>query len=216
QHAALDLSAYKGVSPVELFGRTQFPLIGDAPYSVTLGPHSFYWFHLTPIEAAHERPSAQRPGMQLAVQGSWTNVFSGRTSPILEDRLVSYLQSQRWFGGKARQIKSASFKEIVPIPLDNTDASLTQIQIEYTEEDPDLYILPLAFASGERADQLSTTSPNSVLASIIVRDKQSEQTGCLYDAVYDKDFCKCLVEMITKRRQLRGAAGAFVATSLRT
>src|SRR5215467_3011441 len=56
QYARLDLSAFKGTSPVELFGRAEFPPIGDSPYFMTLGPHSFYWFSLTQVEAMRERP----------------------------------------------------------------------------------------------------------------------------------------------------------------
>ncbi len=48
QHVQLDLSAYQGMVPVELFGRTPFPTIQAAPYFLSLGPHSFYWFYLTP------------------------------------------------------------------------------------------------------------------------------------------------------------------------
>ena len=36
---------------VELIGETPFPLIGELPYFVTLGPHSFYWFRLVRPEA---------------------------------------------------------------------------------------------------------------------------------------------------------------------
>ena len=32
--------------PVELFGETVFPRIGEAPYFLSLGPHTFYWFRL--------------------------------------------------------------------------------------------------------------------------------------------------------------------------
>src|SRR6059036_750939 len=45
-YVELDLSAYKGMVPVELFGHTRFPSIGELPYFLTLGPHAFYWFKL--------------------------------------------------------------------------------------------------------------------------------------------------------------------------
>ncbi len=48
QPAELDLRRYNGWTPVEMFGETRFPRIGDLPYFVTLGPHSFYWFRLEP------------------------------------------------------------------------------------------------------------------------------------------------------------------------
>src|SRR5262249_45222593 len=47
QFAAINLSEFKGVTPVEVFGRTTFPTIEDSPYLLTLGAHSFYWFALS-------------------------------------------------------------------------------------------------------------------------------------------------------------------------
>lgn len=46
QCCELDLSTHNGYRPVELIGETPFPLIGELPYFITLGPHSFYWFRL--------------------------------------------------------------------------------------------------------------------------------------------------------------------------
>jgi maltose alpha-D-glucosyltransferase / alpha-amylase len=215
QYAALDLSAFKGTAPVELFGHAQFPTISESPYVLTLGPHSFYWFLLTPVGAVYDRGGGRKPPLQITVQDDWQNVFAGKARTALEDQLIPYLQSQRWFGGKARQIKSARFREIVPVSFDSTDATMTQVQIEYTQEDPEIYVLPLSFASGEKADQIAASSPNTVLAKVAVREKETEKTGCLYDAVLDKTFCKSLVEMIARRRHLRGASGEFVASPTR-
>ncbi len=50
QPAELDMSAYNGSRPVELFGRIPFPKIGDLPYLITFGPHGFYWFELRAME----------------------------------------------------------------------------------------------------------------------------------------------------------------------
>ncbi|HJU12503.1 MAG TPA: maltose alpha-D-glucosyltransferase, partial [Candidatus Binataceae bacterium] len=46
QYVELDLSRFKGCAPIELFGRTQFPRIGELPYLLTLGPHMFDWFSI--------------------------------------------------------------------------------------------------------------------------------------------------------------------------
>ena len=51
QFCELDLSPFKGMVPVELFGQTRFPVIGDSFYFLTLGPHNFYWFSLERQEA---------------------------------------------------------------------------------------------------------------------------------------------------------------------
>jgi maltose alpha-D-glucosyltransferase / alpha-amylase len=47
QAVELDLSAYEGRRPVEVFGRSRFPKIGELPYLLTLAPRGFYWFQLT-------------------------------------------------------------------------------------------------------------------------------------------------------------------------
>ena len=47
QAVELDLSAYEGRVPVEVFGRSRFPSIGEWSYLLTLAPRGFYWFQLT-------------------------------------------------------------------------------------------------------------------------------------------------------------------------
>jgi maltose alpha-D-glucosyltransferase / alpha-amylase len=46
QAVELDLREYEGRYPVELFGRSRFPRIGELPYLLTLGSRGFYWFEL--------------------------------------------------------------------------------------------------------------------------------------------------------------------------
>jgi maltose alpha-D-glucosyltransferase/alpha-amylase len=50
QAVELDLSEYEGRYPVELFGRSRFPRIGELPYLLTLAPRGFYWFELAQPE----------------------------------------------------------------------------------------------------------------------------------------------------------------------
>jgi maltose alpha-D-glucosyltransferase/alpha-amylase len=46
QYVELDLSKFKGWTPVELWSNSPFPPIGELPYLLTLGPHNFLWFQL--------------------------------------------------------------------------------------------------------------------------------------------------------------------------
>jgi maltose alpha-D-glucosyltransferase/alpha-amylase len=215
QYAGLDLSSFQGTAPVEVFGRTQFPHIGETPYLLTLGPHAFYWFELKPAGAVYQRAPGAKMPLQITVQGVWSNVFTGKARQTLEDRLIGYIQEQRWFGGKARDIKTATFIETVPISFDSVKACLTQIQVEYTEEAAEIYVLPLSFATGEQADEIRKSSPGAVIAEVTIRDKQASTEGLLYDAVLDKEFCKSLIDMIARRKQLRGVGGDFIALPTR-
>ena len=42
----LDLQRFQGWAPVEMFGNTRFPPIGEAPYVMSLAAHGFLWFRL--------------------------------------------------------------------------------------------------------------------------------------------------------------------------
>ena len=94
QFVELDLSAYKGMAAVELFGRTEFPPIGDQPYLLTLGPHAFYWFSLEPPHAMHPTlaPGGEAtPPPVLSVRGSWEAVLRGEAKAALERALPAHL-----------------------------------------------------------------------------------------------------------------------------
>ena len=48
QAVELGLQRYDGFTPVEMFGNTPFPKIGELPYLLTLAPRGFFWFLLVP------------------------------------------------------------------------------------------------------------------------------------------------------------------------
>jgi maltose alpha-D-glucosyltransferase / alpha-amylase len=46
QPVELDLAQFAGVVPVEILGYTEFPIISERPYFLSIGPYGFYWFEL--------------------------------------------------------------------------------------------------------------------------------------------------------------------------
>ena len=50
QAVELDLHQYEGRVPVEMFGQSQFPRIGELPYLLTLAPRGYFWFQLREAE----------------------------------------------------------------------------------------------------------------------------------------------------------------------
>jgi maltose alpha-D-glucosyltransferase/alpha-amylase len=54
QPVELDLGEFVGATPVEILGRTRFPVVRDHPYFLSLGPHGFYWFRLERQASADE------------------------------------------------------------------------------------------------------------------------------------------------------------------
>ena len=61
QAVELDLSRVRGPPPVEIFGRSHFPRIGELPYLLTLAPRGFFWFQLKEENDEQKRscPSAK-------------------------------------------------------------------------------------------------------------------------------------------------------------
>ncbi|MDH7478704.1 MAG: maltose alpha-D-glucosyltransferase [Syntrophomonadaceae bacterium] len=155
QCVELDLSSLQGMVPYELFGRVEFPPIGELPYFITLAPHTFYYFSLErpPAVRVAGEPEAEIPLLQS--DRSFQQLFRDEAAAgSLASLMRPYLQSQRWFGGKARHIISMRFLDAVPIPFENQTACLTLLQVDYSEGNSEIYTVPLAFAGGVRARAL--------------------------------------------------------------
>jgi maltose alpha-D-glucosyltransferase/alpha-amylase len=60
QAVELDLSAFEGRYPVEMFGGSRFPRIGELPYLLTLAPRGFFWFQLTEPQEKQEEEIDRR------------------------------------------------------------------------------------------------------------------------------------------------------------
>ncbi|MGH7906038.1 MAG: putative maltokinase, partial [Candidatus Binataceae bacterium] len=203
QYVELDLSRFKGMRPVELFGRTAFPPIGDLPYLLTLGPHNFDWFSLE--SPRHEAAAAAPPPAEMPrfeAPGSWESFIRGEARDILAPALASYLPRCRWFRSKARTIKRAWIDDVAPIHESN-GAVLSTVDVEYTYGDSETYVLPLALAEGDRSAEIRSHAPGYVIAELkLGRDGGGE--GLVYDACGDPELFRALFEMIDRRRHTRG------------
>ncbi|HEX9015881.1 MAG TPA: maltose alpha-D-glucosyltransferase [Chloroflexota bacterium] len=218
QYVELNLAEFKEMVPVELFGQTDFPPIGDLPYLLTLGPHSFYWFALmtqrvatsqaptTPVEARAKLPL-------LSVAGSWEDLVTARDSSALREVLPGYFRTRRWFGQKARRIKGTQIVDAVAVPYNGGDGYITLVQVDYTEGDPDTYALPLAFASGDQAAAITERSPRAVVTRLKARRDGAE--GVLYDALSEPAFCEALLDSIAESHRLRGSGGKLLPSTTR-
>jgi maltose alpha-D-glucosyltransferase/alpha-amylase len=214
QPVELDLPAYQGRMPVEMFGRTEFPPITDKPYFLTLGPHAFYWFSLeakakAQVESSTDAPVGAEARALLQVEENWEEIFHDDNRAQVEAALQSWLPSRRWFGGKARPIKTVNMLDVLTVPMDGEKAFLLFVQVEYIQSEPETYTLPLACALGEKAGPICRDWPPLVFARITV--KHSNQDGVLYDAIADKGFCTALLELMSNRRTLPGRQGELVS-----
>jgi maltose alpha-D-glucosyltransferase / alpha-amylase len=119
------------------------------------------------------------------------------------------MRARRWFGGKARRIKTAAIVETIPLTYDDTAASIAMVRVDYNEGDAETYVLPLSFASGARAGQLLQDLPHAVIARVQIGGSGAE--GVLYDPLVEPGFCMALLDLISGRDRLKGAAGELLA-----
>lgn len=206
QPVELDLSAFKNLVPVELFGRTKFPVITDAPYFFTLGPHNFFWFSLEagpqPLAA---NPETGAPALlpAIAVAEDWREIFTGKPRAQFEAILPDYLKAQPWFSARDKTVKLVTLKEHFLVPLPAGDfVALTLLQVEYVDANPEVYALPLGLASGREFTQ--------GIAELTLPD--GARLGVIYDALANPAFSKALLDLIRDREHLRNEQGEIVST----
>ncbi|MEF3273619.1 MAG: maltose alpha-D-glucosyltransferase [Chloroflexus sp.] len=209
QGVELDLSPYRGLMPVELFGQVEFPPIGDQPYFLTLGPHSFYWFTLEPQRIEGVRVSLPQPEsvlVEIPVDAfEWDAIFYDGRQTRLERFLPDYLRYRRWFGAKTRKIKQVTISDVIRLDYSGGPAYLTLLNVQYVEGSPETYLLPMAYVEGERAEQILTDQRHLVIARL--RVGRRPEAGILYDPIGERRFTTALLEMIIGRRRVRGEGG---------
>jgi len=159
QVVELDLSAFAGQVPEELFGHSQFPEIKPGPTVFTLGPHGFYWFLLKPATAAKVSEAAWTAPL-LGIPAEWNEVLVRR---IVREILPTYLQTCRWFGGKGRVLRELQIAQNLPLGS-IADARLVIIEVTFTEGLPESYLLPLLLADKVASHSITTDTPHAVLA----------------------------------------------------
>lgn len=214
QWVEIDLSAFKGMIPRTIFGRTKFPAIGDLPYLLTLAGHSFYWFILEPppSEQGMGVPSGQVTLPTVTSTKDWDHLLVSRDKQKLEAQLPSYLLARRWFGGKARTIHGVEIRETIPIPTENPQAVICIIRVDYVEGEPEHYLLPVSFLEPEKAASLAEGPAAIARFRQLVKGEQHE--GILFDALWDPSFLKLLLQSIARNRRFNGPEGDVVASCL--
>ena len=214
QYVQLDLSEMEGDTPIELFGGTRFPAIGELPYFLTLGPHASFWFllekrrvvELEGVAVGYEPP-------ELSVSTIWEEVLHDRSREALEAALPGFLMSTPWFTRKERTIQSVRLLDHVPIARDGGRACAVLMQVSYVHGEPESYLLPLSYAVGDKAASILENDPHSIVARVHIADVDS--VGVLFDAAYDVGYANMLVDAIRRGRRIRGTAGQLVASAAR-
>ncbi|HEX9368651.1 MAG TPA: alpha-glucosidase C-terminal domain-containing protein, partial [Vicinamibacterales bacterium] len=199
QPVELDLSAFAGLTPVEMLGLTEFPKIGQQPYFLTIPPYYFYWFRLqrapAPVTAlrapeASVPVDAALPAFFMGV--TWDTLFDGNVRTLIErESLVPFLQRQRWFGGKARAVRAARFLDWGLLRKGPHPIFITIAGVDYEDGGSERYLVPLAVVTGPAASAILAHTPQVALARVTGARK-----GVVIDGTADDLCAQALLETL--------------------
>ncbi len=165
----LDLRAFAGAVPRELFGGTAFPAIrADTPMVVTLAPHGFYWLALHTQNAAlvdcEILPTL--PAFQ-----KWTPALS---EALAASVLPCHLPRRKWFQSAGRTVRDYRViyaAELLP------NAWLLLVEVSFIDGMPETYVVPIAKIEESAEAAFTALHPKAILARI-------EGGGILGDALF--------------------------------
>jgi maltose alpha-D-glucosyltransferase / alpha-amylase len=216
QPVSIPLQHFAGLTPVEMLGQSEFPRIGEQPFFLTLAGYGFYWFQLqeavVPV-ASRMAPALGEQPLELPTLFAgvvWDSILDGSARTILERQsLAAFLQRQRWFGGKARQIARARFGDWATLRRGPHPAFLTVVDVQYDDGGKEEYVLPLAMSTAAEAEAIERDHP-----SVVVSRVSGARRGVLYDGLFDDGVCQMLLAMIQERRELPTRGGHVRGTDL--
>jgi maltose alpha-D-glucosyltransferase/alpha-amylase len=209
QHVELDLSAARGSVPVELFGRAEFPPVGQGLYPLSLGPHAFYWFELEPPKPAQVAATATPTEPQtVRVPVTRLNFLHSQARETIEPMMQEYLQQTIWAGGPHDEIKTVRFADFARLAGEGSATYLSLIEADYVDGTTRNYCLPTAVISEERLLQLRKQRPVTALMRVT-----GNLEGLVIDALHVPECAQQIVRAIAGE-PLTSARGAQIVGTL--
>ena len=190
QAAEIDLSPWRGRTPLELLGNKAFPPIGDRPYVVTLAPYGFFWFQLSENPEKRTDTLTTAPELEtLVVTDGWASLLQGRSKQILEyDVLPGFLSSHRWFADRGSLSILTRIAGAIPLKAGDPGMELALVEATGTRE-TSYYILPLT-VKWQRMDR-SQGNPN-MLAAV----RRGPREGAMFDVTADAEFISVVLDKV--------------------
>lgn len=205
----LNLDRYEGRQPLEVFGRTRFPRVGQLPYLLTLGAYAIYWLDMSPRRERSPEEGLHTPPAIL-FEGPWRDLV-GKSAEQLTPVLPDVIRPRRWFAGKSKVIDEVTISDVVPLD-DEAGPVLAILDVRYERADPEKYGMLLAVIEGAEAERYLAEHSWAALVRI---DRQDGPVRLLIDALDLDDVRDELLSAIETERSWRGAKGRLVGSKTR-
>ncbi|KYG63798.1 alpha-amylase [Bdellovibrio bacteriovorus] len=208
QFVELNLSEFKGATPTEIFGQTEFPKIGEGAYVLTLAPYSFYWLQVSQQEAAEKAGWSTKETPIIFDEDPLQTLRDRKVWAPLSKSIKHYLMRSRWYSGKNRRISTIELVESFPIPMPDEvgPARLAIVRVHFSEGLAESYLLGLGHAKGARAKKMRDEKPQ-----VVIGETSNGHDGVVYDALMDADFCKSLLKAMLTKQNIAGSFGKIIS-----
>ncbi len=208
QYVELDLSAYAGFIPVEVFSRNRFPVISDEPWPFSMQFKNYFWFELK-NPGREDALELENDTRKLLVGEKEWNTMDQSLQGLVKERIFNYLIDIQWFRGDTRKLRQVNIIDAIPVVRKKLTPFLFIVQLDLIESRNDIYLMPLSLAMNTKADEIRSRHPRSVVATV---DMDGEQ-GILYDGAVDKSLQEYLLELVSRRVKVRGNEGLIEGKS---
>jgi maltose alpha-D-glucosyltransferase/alpha-amylase len=152
------------------------------------------------------RASRKRIVPTLSAPAELQTILHDAQGARLESEILpEYIRNCRWFGAKARNLRHMRVLEQSAVSTEAEAGQFWFVEVSYFDGPNEIYTLPVKIASGEKARNISQSTPHAVIA----RFDGGEET-ILFDAVWDPDFRESLFRLILNRQRASGKNGHFV------
>ncbi|MBN1962683.1 MAG: maltose alpha-D-glucosyltransferase [Deltaproteobacteria bacterium] len=204
QYVELDLLNYEGYVPIELFGRVHFPIISHAPFVLTPGPHTVFWFFLEHPQQTTQKKDVPTKLAEISINEGKL-LWDEKDRRAFENIIVNYIQTRRWFGGKARKIKTANIVDIINWRSLDEPTALLIIDVNYNDGLTESYNLPVTYNLSESKSILDESQLNIIALIKSNKKKQQEEqaSGRLIDATLSDEYCHSLLQLFERKNTLK-------------
>jgi trehalose synthase-fused probable maltokinase len=159
--------------------------------------------------------------MFMATPGFGKELFSNLKTE-LPGQLPAYLRGQRWFGGKARELRGTEVVDFVTLERDALHALIVMVKVEYEGGGGEMYSVPLVVSKdlgsnlkgepGAPGVNKDPGPPSGGAAVLTVSGRGGGEAATFGDALKNEIFLSFLLDAIERGLVFTGEAGELVTS----
>ncbi len=211
QAVELDLAAFAGVRPREVFSQNTFPRVrSDVPYTLTVGAHGHFWLLLDAVAGPGGASGGEAALPALRGVADYAELMGRSAQEQLGGAVLpAYLPRCRWYRSKSRTMQRIQIRQAVPVS-DRADACrLLWLDVSFTEGMPETYVLPVQILPPEAWEARRSAAPTSGIAVL-------DDGHILCDASADEHYQSDLLALVAGRKRIGGSGRELVGVPARS